>query len=640
MAVTLCLCGALRAEDTSDFEMFVDYPIGFWDMVSTGTLDKANTERAHSFFTSMKFGLNAGKEATIYHTWYGEYTTDITTWEWWVYPDGPGLENLNLQVRIFNQSRRPAVRLGDLVQLTPGQWNRIDIPISALHITEGETLHYMYLTAPQGQNMPDFWIDDMKLVKRPGPGTNTTININPSHVLHHVERRDFGIGIHAQDNTTEDAGTRARMREAGITFMNFPGGTNADEYDWVNSVNRRTGSYCRLTTDLYLELSEAIGADKMIAVNYGSGTPEEAANWVNYANIQNNANIKYWSIGNECYQPGEYDTRTGIYNHDAETYAAFAVETIQRMKAIDPNVKVGVVGAYGEESFPGRTTVTNPRTGVQTNGWSAVVLTRMREASVLPDYYDIHIYTVPPGHESDALLFQNMDRIDFWTGRVRQMLIDYLGDAGATMPINMTESNSTWSTPGIQSVSLTNGMYLVYSWAQMMNRDIGCWVWWKLHNQTMTNGNDHPSIFGWREYSDFGILARGIPSDISPPLNTPYPTFYAFKMLKYFARAGDDIVECVTNNMHLKAFACKGANGRLRLLIINSAKDTDIPVKVTASGSGLPGAATLHRYGIQEDENQSDISTTFVTFGLPTLSGYNRTLRTTIRSYSINVFEF
>ena len=45
----------------------------------------------------------------------------------------------------------------------------------------------------------------------------------------------------------------------------------------------------------------------MITVNFGKGTPQEAADWVKYVNIEKKAGVKLWEVGNEIYGAG---TRT------------------------------------------------------------------------------------------------------------------------------------------------------------------------------------------------------------------------------------------------------------------------------------------------------------------------------------------
>ena len=78
-----------------------------------------------------------------------------------------------------------------------------------------------------------------------------------------------------------------------------------------------------------------------ITVNYGTGTSNEAADWVKSANITNHCNFKYWEIGNECY--GTWETDTNSLAHDPYTYANRAADYIALMKAADPTIKVGVV---------------------------------------------------------------------------------------------------------------------------------------------------------------------------------------------------------------------------------------------------------------------------------------------------------
>lgn len=611
-ALALCACvfGSARPEGTADVEIYVDYPIGYWNITSTGQLVLESTTDPHSFEHSAMIDLEAGDEALFAHTWLGEYTTGLNHLEFWIKPCAHGLEKMKVQVRIMGQGWRPSVRLAQYGTFAPNQWKRVWISLNDLGIRPGDVIHSLRLLGEE--DIPLFWLDDVKIGKGPAPGSSY-IDVQPSS-MRTLTNKMFGVGIATQDWTTDLEETRARMREAGIRFMNFPGGVNADRYDWRSSTDKVDGSYCRVTTQDYLNLASAIGSDKMITTNYGSGTPQECADWVRHANIELGGNVMYWTIGNECYRDGEYDNRPHPYDHDAETYAAFVIDAILRMKAVDPRIKVGIVGTYSESSEPGRTTVYNPRTGQAARGWSAVILTRMREAGVLPDYFDFHIAPQTPGKESDAAAFQAMDRIDFWTGRMRQMLTDYLGSAGASMPLHLSESNMTYGDLGKQSVSMTSALYIAYSWGQMATRNVQSFVWWKLHNEVMHTGNNSPTLYGWRGYSDFGILARGLPEGQSEPLNTPYPGFYAIKMLKYFAQAGDELHATKTGSMYLKTFAVMH-NGRLRLLVINTARDREVQGTISIGGRPVSGIATVYKYGRGEDENESDIQVSQHQFG-------------------------
>ena len=97
-----------------------------------------------------------------------------------------------------------------------------------------------------------------------------------------------------------------------------------------------------------------LGAQVFTTVNYGTGTPGEAAAWVLSANKTNHCGFKYWEIGNECY--GSWETDSHAIPHDPYTYATNAAAYIQQMKAAYPAVpiKVGIVVVPGREFFEQR----------------------------------------------------------------------------------------------------------------------------------------------------------------------------------------------------------------------------------------------------------------------------------------------
>ncbi len=63
----------------------------------------------------------------------------------------------------------------------------------------------------------------------------------------------------------------------------------------------------------------------MVTANYGTGTAEEAAGWVRYANVTKGYGIKYWEIGNENYGNGHYGAAWEADDHadksPADTHA-------------------------------------------------------------------------------------------------------------------------------------------------------------------------------------------------------------------------------------------------------------------------------------------------------------------------------
>ncbi|MDQ2987252.1 MAG: hypothetical protein M3R13_11150 [Armatimonadota bacterium] len=632
------LCGVCTAIDMADMEVYVDYPVGLWDFVSDGTVDTLNTDRVHSYEHSVRHDLNAGQHATMYHTWSGEYTQDVLSLGFWIYSDSANVRDIRFSARIRGEAPRPEIRLGDFATISVGNWSYVELPLQAFFVNPGEILHYTYFRSP---NNLTFWLDDIKLLTRP-PLSLTTIVVDPTIIKFTLSAKSFGVGINARDRAfEEEPGTWALMRDAGLTFMNFPGGINADMYDWRTSLSTFDGSLYRVNTDDYIRTAGFINSEMMITTNYGSATPQDSADWVEYANIGRGANIKYWSIGNECYHPGEYDIRPAPFHHDAETYAIFCVEAIQLMKAVDPTIKIGVVATYNERSFPQRITVINPRTGEEANGWSAVLLTTMRELGVLPDYFDFHLYTMAPGRESDSVAFQMIDRLDFWTEGMRQMLSDYLGEAAEGIDLHLVESNSVWGEPGKMSVSLTSALYAAHQWGAMNVRNVKSHIWWKLHDEYRETGNYHEAIYGWRQHSDSGILGSAWPVGSPVPLNAPYPAYYALRMINEFADPGDQIIECETENMLLKTYAVRSPGGRIRLMVINISKDTDWDALVNVAGMLPPQFVTVHRYGKPQDLAESDF-TTEIGYGGGTIFGETgpRGFVARFNRYSITIIEF
>ena len=80
-------------------------------------------------------------------------------------------------------------------------------------------------------------------------------------------------------------------------------------------------------------------------------------------------------------------------------------------------------------------------------------------------------------------------------------------------------------------------------------------------------------------------------------------------------------------------------NGRLRLLVINKAKNADISAEFWISHYTVPLLGTKYKYGMGEDLSMSDLTIGAVTLTRPVVgSGQSRTA-ITFERYSITVIE-
>jgi len=113
-----------------------------------------------------------------------------------------------------------------------------------------------------------------------------------------------------------------------------------------------------------------------------------------------------------------------------------------------------------------------------------------------------------------------------------------------------------------------------------------------LHNGQDTTGDMDPTLYGWRGYGDYGIMDGN---------NSPYPTFYAQKLLQSFARPGDTVLNASSDNLLLSAYATRRTNGALTLLVISKNLVANQNAQI-ALGNFVPWTtATVKSYGLAQD---------------------------------------
>jgi hypothetical protein len=453
------------------------------------------------------------------------------------------------------------------------------------------------------------------------------LTVDATRTVRTVDERIFGVNMVIWDREGSSPQTINLLQAAGLRALRFPGGSLSDTYVWSEnkSYNTTTGqlnTWSWFTSfDQFANVVASLNPrpQVFITVNYGTGTPQEAADWVTNANVTKGLGIKYWEIGNECFGPWETDTQAVA--HDPYTYATRARDYIAAMKAADPTIKVGVVVTTGEDTYVNNTNhpATNPRTGPH-NGWTPVMLTTLRSLGVTPDFLIYHRYDQTPGRETDAGLLQSAASWPTDAANLRQQLADYLGDAGAGVELVVTENNSVFSDPGKQTTSLVNGLFLADSTGHLLQTEFNAFVWWAFRNgpPTDTNGNllgnQSALLYGWRLYGDYGVLS--IPSTFgATTYYEAYPTYYIMKLLAHFARGGDAVVPAASDNPLLSLYAVRRVDGTLRLLVLNKSPSATLTATIALTGFAPQATATAYVYGIPQDDaartglGSSDIAT-------------------------------
>ena len=75
--------------------------------------------------------------------------------------------------------------------------------------------------------------------------------------------------------------------------LRFPGGSLSDVYHWQTNMSEGQTFEWANSFDEFVAIAAATRAAVYITANYGTGTPEEAAAWVNYANKVKHHNVRY-----------------------------------------------------------------------------------------------------------------------------------------------------------------------------------------------------------------------------------------------------------------------------------------------------------------------------------------------------------
>jgi hypothetical protein len=571
--------------------IYQDSLVNGWNNWSWAQVGTAATTTVHTGSTAIAVTADANEALYLQHA--ALPTGAYESLKFWIHGGAAGGQTLKV-VALRNDVAQPPVVIGPL---TADTWQEFVIPLGQLGIENVADLSGLWLQEGAGITQPTFYVDDVHLEFAPPPGL-VRAYVDPKKRIRRVDRRMFGLNAAVWDGAYASANTTQLLTELNNQALRFPGGSLSDVYHWQTNMSEGQTFEWATSFDEFVAVAAATRAAVYITANYGTGTPEEAAAWVQYANKVKRHNIRYWEIGNENYGTWEADNNTRP--HDPVTYATRFKEYWRQMKAVDPTIKIGAVIVTGEDSFANYTDhpVINPRTGLTHNGWTPVMLDTLKQLGVTPDYVVYHRYEQGPGGESDLFLLNSAASWRNDSNALRQMLDDYLGSKAKLVELAVTEHNSVFSNPGKQTTSLVNGLFYADALGNLLLTDFNALLWWDLRNGQEAGNNNSPSLYGWRRYGDYGIVNAADPAG---PADR-YPTFYVNKLLKNFARGGEKVIKAGSDYGSLGVYAVTGADRSLRILVIN--KHPSATLKTTLSIPALKRGekAKVWSYGIPQDE--------------------------------------
>src|SRR5215469_10816664 len=339
------------------------------------------------------------------------------------------------------------------------------------------------------------------------------------------------------------------LQAANINMLRYGGGSYADYYDWQTNTNiqnclpdNATASFTSscssgdsLAFDQFSQQARAVGAQSFVTVNYGSGTPAEAAAWVAQAKSTAGQGVALWEVGNEnygCwevnnelagppenfagYTPNTYSVVNGVYENPtcpqtiqgnaagtqtlATSYAVNAKQFLQAMKAADPTARIGVPWAFSSE-VPGASVPDNAE-------WNSTVLgTDGRYVSFVDAHYYPFFFGGSTGgsNPTDQQVLQSLQQIPSLYGEIRQTLNAY--DPKATVEVGETGVSNNETTTVCTPTGALFAAGDVLSWLAAGAKSVD---WWDMNNY----GNTTSSCTN----SDYGLFTSSSP----PVAETPY----------------------------------------------------------------------------------------------------------------------
>ena len=379
------------------------------------------------------------------------------------------------------------------------------------------------------------------------------------------------------------------LKDMGVQVVRFPGGNASNDYFWdagdINDCPEGTPTiiyksdfkkttppklgtqgYYRTRPQDYYELLLRTKATGSICVNYSfslySETEDEikrvndaaeyAAAWVYEVNIKNQLGIKFWEIGNENW--GKWQAGYNVKNRgiiDPKKYGEHCRVFIEKMKAVDPSIKIGVVGFQKPKT-------NNP---IQKK-WNELVIPEIIDFA---DFYILHDYYAKYGATlSPTEMLAAIDTTYSHIKVVNQAIEKFTDKKAKHLPIALTEfntrSNATISkNDGATNVSHSAGIFFAHSIGEIIRQGYGMAMVWDIEN-------------GYNDGKDHGMFASKKETDVD--WLTPHPSYFHYYF--YNQCFGDTYYETYSTNNSIRIHASSFTSDEAGLVVINISDKEEI----------------------------------------------------------------
>ncbi len=391
-----------------------------------------------------------------------------------------------------------------------------------------------------------------------------------------------------------------------------------DRPDWTPGYDfERFMTVCRSLTP---------AAEPLITINFFTGTTQEAADWVYYANVDKGYAIKYWEIGNENWGNWESGGPAG-----PEFYSRRFVDFYDAMKAVDPSITV--LPQFCSADDPCNVTCNasgNPSgsdhyiesflKGLQSMGRSDIITG-----------ISIHRYAAynPPSEASVLASTNTWDLELSGAGKLNDWINTYCGGPEKTK-IWLTEYND-----GIDSRYTNNYYNSLFIPLFMLG--------------FIKNGGDYGFLFtdfgnpGMGQapglYSDLGAIENGtLTGQYSQFKNQPRSSYWGLWMLNNrFAAAdslGNTLVSSSSTLPSFRVYADKRGDRKLSVMLVNTDPVNSVDANLAITGFTPLASADVMSFSPQQ---YSWVSTQLTSHADPDLAPVDSQISNAAPAFSVNV---
>jgi hypothetical protein len=385
------------------------------------------------------------------------------------------------------------------------------------------------------------------LLVTPVAAQSTGIVVDAGEVLHEISPYVYGANYGPLSFVPIDLYPEAEA--SGVTYVRFPGGRWGDQ-------NNLQG----FQIDMFITLVRMMGAEPAISVRLEGGTPEQAADLVRYANIENDYNVQFWSIGNE---PNLFDDYTAEdLNREWRPIAEAMLEADPDITLIGPDLSQWAgIPSVDPVDPEGR-------------DWLREFLLANGD---MVDVVAIHRYPFPQNMANPVTSIEAMrQNAAQWSEIIPNMRAVIEETTGRTdLPVAIMEASSHWSN-NMRGETTPDSHFHAIWWADALGRLI----------------EHDPFAVAYYELQTpvdrgvWGMLGR----------YEVRPTYYVYQLYQQF---GEQLVRAETDTEYLSAFAALREDGALTLIITNL-NDEAQAQPLTLENFTPGGAAEVWRF---DEEN-------------------------------------